>query len=723
MLTFKEYITEVLSPNQEADVATWPKRTTKATRATDQYFGRGNEDKHEELAGTQDKSEIHQKIEKHLGVEIKPEEYKEGKMKDKFGRQVRIGAVLGKTKAPTELARGFENDSTRQGKGYTGLSVRTTRSASGVAGQTSGNQSWEDESCKNIEGGCNRHYLPAEVRHGTVVSYLHDHQGKELARATFQPYHNPQGATMYKQDSYYGVKHAGFMEHNKKTEEALTGAHKKGSVMYEMHPKVYNNSGNWRIMHPKATSEDIDKEIAESGRSLSNLARSTDVPEIHQKILAHPEVTTSVLHDVAHSTTNPEVHKAVVNHPKAIAGTLEMMARTTGNPEVHNEILKHPLNNQTIMTSMASKSNNPEIQKALVNHPLADENILSKVGAYTNNPEVHKEILKHPMVANFANVGSDPSSILNNIAHNTEDRSVQKELIKHPKLSSDGLRSIAGSTVVPNIHEAILNHPNATKDVYGNTNTGVLSKISQQTESPKIHKMIVNHPDTTPEILSNVAGNSTDEGVHEAIMNHPKVDDYALSNMVRGGSHETRQKILQHPKASRFTLGSLASWSLTPELHKAILNHPEVNTSVVHEVSRSSSDPDVQLSTLNHPAVATPGAQSAVLDELSRHPANHEVSMAIMNHPKVDSSHIDNIARNTENPKTQMALLQHSKILGATPIRAIAARTNDPEVQRAAMNHPQTNISVFNTLANNRKNSEDMRNEIETRRKNYFTKQ
>ena len=151
MKTFKQFLNEVLSDAEKADVDTWPKRTVKATRATDKFFGRGIEDKHEELAGTQDKSEIHQAIEKHLGAEIKPEEYKEGKMKDKYGRQVRIGAVLGKAKAPVELTRGFENDTTRQGKGYTGLSVRTTRSPSGIAGQTSGGQSWEEESCKILK--------------------------------------------------------------------------------------------------------------------------------------------------------------------------------------------------------------------------------------------------------------------------------------------------------------------------------------------------------------------------------------------------------------------------------------------------------------------------------------------------------------------------------------------------------------------------------------------
>ena len=257
MKSFKYFINEVLNPEQEAEVGTWKKRTVKATKATDPYFGKGVEERVEPLTDVHEKSETHKKIETHLNKPITPEDYKRGKMKDVFGREVRIGAVLGKTDAPTNLARGFENDPTRQSKAQTGLSVRTTRSACGVAGQTSGNQSWEQESCKHFDTGSNRHFLPREVQQGTVVSYLHDKNNKEIARTTFQPYLNDKGHTMYKQDSYYGPRHAAFMEHNKKTEAELTGEHKGGSIFYNVNPKVYNNSRNESVVHPKATEADI----------------------------------------------------------------------------------------------------------------------------------------------------------------------------------------------------------------------------------------------------------------------------------------------------------------------------------------------------------------------------------------------------------------------------------------------------------------------------------
>lgn len=35
MLKFKQFINEILNPEQEADVATWAKRTIKATKATE----------------------------------------------------------------------------------------------------------------------------------------------------------------------------------------------------------------------------------------------------------------------------------------------------------------------------------------------------------------------------------------------------------------------------------------------------------------------------------------------------------------------------------------------------------------------------------------------------------------------------------------------------------------------------------------------------------------
>lgn len=288
-VSFKKYIQlhEVLNAEEKEEVATWH-RDPEALKHTDHYFGVGVDDKHEQLHNTDNKSEIHKAIEHHLGQEINHNEYRAGHAKDKYGRPVRIGALLQKTKAPDELVKGFANDSTRQGKKFTGLTVRTTRSKEGVAGQTSDGQSWQGESCKNIKTGCNSHYLPKEVEHGTVVSYLHDHTGKEIARTTFQPHVNNEGHRMYKINSTYGIDHAGFKEHNKKTESELSGPHKGGEMHYNIHDNVYNDNQPYKQVHPNATAEDLHK-------SLNN----DKLPSyMKADILAHPNLGEKSVDDV-----------------------------------------------------------------------------------------------------------------------------------------------------------------------------------------------------------------------------------------------------------------------------------------------------------------------------------------------------------------------------------------------------------------------------------------
>lgn len=349
MKHFKQFLKEALTKKQEHQVAKWPKRTAEATEATDPYFGKGVEDKHEDLDEAQDKSEIHKAIEKHLGAEIKPEDYKVGHIPDKYGRQVRIGAALNKAKAPAELARGFENDTTRQGKGLTGLSVRTTRSACGVAGQTSGDQSWAQESCKNFANGQHKESLPSEVEHGTVVSYLHDKAGNELARATFQPHKNDAGNSLYKLNSYYGIKHAGFMAHNMKTEAELTGEHKGGSPIYRINPHVYNNepNGYGTVMHPNSSPEDI------------NTALSDSSPRARAAALTHPATTPEHI-NTALNDKDLNVRKAAASHPKASSENLMkalddkdlfVRSKAVQNPNVTKEHLERASNDESELIS------------------------------------------------------------------------------------------------------------------------------------------------------------------------------------------------------------------------------------------------------------------------------------------------------------------------------------------------------------------------------------
>ncbi len=473
MKSFKFFVNEVLTPAQARKVETWPKRTPMATAATDPFFGKGVEDKHEPLSDTQAKSSTHQAIEKHLGKTIAPEEYKSGKMTDTFGRQVRIGAVLGKTKAPAELSRGFENDATRQAKGESGLSVRTTRSATGVAGQTSGKQSWEEESCKNIKSGCNKHYLPAEVEHGTVVSYLHDKGGKELARATFQPFTNDAGHTMYQKNSYYGVRHSGFMKHNDETETALSGEHKGGSPIYRIKSGVYNNAKPSTAIHPKTTGADIEKTL--------------DSPIVSERVavLTHPKLTSKHL-DKALADPNYQVKKAALQHPNLTPEhiTKIMNAPSTGGWDDEASSLKiAAIGNKNATPShinQALESPDSRLRITAINNINANATHITKAMKDTDS-DVRRAAVSHP--------NSTTEHI--DTALNDKDRIVRQMALQHPKATAEHIERGLNDTL-PVVRQTAIEHPNANS-----------SHITKALGDPDRHVRLyaIRHPNATKEHL------------------------------------------------------------------------------------------------------------------------------------------------------------------------------------------------------------------------------
>ena len=371
MLRFKAFllISEELNDSQREEFNQMP-RDPKAVKATDHYFGVGNDVVSKPLEGTMDKSEIHKAIERHLERPISHQDYKNGITNDEYGRQTKIGKLLTKTKAPSTLVNGFANDTTRQGKKFTGLTAITTRSPggdpskgdkSGIAGQTSSNQSWEQQSCKNVKTGLHKECLPQEIKHGTVVTYLQDHEGRELARATLQPHINDQGHTAYAVDSHYGIDHAGFKAHAEQLAKDLSGPHKGGSIVYKKHPDVYNDNGNTEMMHPNVTSDDITKAlndddwfvrraaIAHPKATPEHITKALNdkIPSIRFAASLHPKVTPeqnvkiSKNIDKDLNDIDPDVRATASLHPKA---TSEQLTKALNDPEryVRQMAIEHP---------------------------------------------------------------------------------------------------------------------------------------------------------------------------------------------------------------------------------------------------------------------------------------------------------------------------------------------------------------------------------------------
>lgn len=253
MLRFKEFLKEYLTDEQRKKYADI-EMTPEARKNTDHFFGHGVDGVREDIKNyTPDKSEIHKKIENHIGQEISHEDYAKGLVKDKYGRDVKIGKLI----KDDNLRNQFTSDPIREGikkaKSHYVTIVRGTE----VAGQTNGQEtpehpnghSWKDISCKNVDNGSNRGYLVNEIKHGTVVMRVHDHNNQEIYRATLHPFYNKKGSVMYNLDAEYGVKHPSFTNHAKDVAERLSGDDTNG--VFRIHPSVYNDSRIFQRLHNK----------------------------------------------------------------------------------------------------------------------------------------------------------------------------------------------------------------------------------------------------------------------------------------------------------------------------------------------------------------------------------------------------------------------------------------------------------------------------------------
>lgn len=372
MLGFKEFLNEYLLFDQEKNLKAavekaYPKHdnymTPKAREATDNFFGNGNDLVKEPLINfDHDKSEVHQAVEKHLKKPLTHEEYIKGTTSDQHGRQVRLGKLI----TDPQLRNDFASDNTRAG-----TKKNQQHYVSVVRGLESGGQtnsqpnaehpkghSWGDQSCKNVDTGSNKKYLPHEIAHGTVLVRVHDHTGQEIYRASLQPHHNDAGDTAYAMDAEYGVKHPSFTAHAHDVANRLSGEYKGG--LYTKHPKVYSNNKVKKIFHPQDTtySKPLDERIADATNPKATqeyLFKSLDDPheDVRQAALTNKNInekhitkalkdqdTFVVMNALSHSKSTPEHTMIGLKHPDASVRSYAILSATHSNEDHLEKALK-----------------------------------------------------------------------------------------------------------------------------------------------------------------------------------------------------------------------------------------------------------------------------------------------------------------------------------------------------------------------------------------------
>ena len=469
--------------------------TPQARDATDHFFGKNNDHVREDIKGhdEENKSEVHKKVESHLGSNIDVGSYKKGLTKDKHGREVRIGKVI----KDESLRNEFAKDSTRAGvkssHGHYCTVVRGTE----VAGQTNSapneqhphGHSWGDESCKNIDSGSNKKYLSHEVKHGTVLVRVHDHSDKEIYRATLHPHLNDLGHTAYDVNSEYGIKHSSFSNHAKDVAKRLSGTHKGGSAHYKIHPKVYNDTEN---------SED----------------------SLGKHYMVHPSISSDDLKNI-------KLSKEVIKHPNATKEQLDAGIEHE-LPEIRTEVVRHP-NATKEHFDKGIEDKSAEVRRAVVQHPGASKEHLSKA-LHDKDSFIRSYVFHHPNATKeHVDTGiKDRSALVRAVA--VRHRDATKEHVDLGIKDKD-----------PSVRDSALRSRNATEEHYN---------IALNDKDPEIRAYSVRSHHTSKENLMK-ASKDTHPDVRAAVAAHPKVDKKTLDHMINDSSSKVRTAVMKNPTATK----------------------------------------------------------------------------------------------------------------------------------------------------------------------------
>jgi hypothetical protein len=518
MISFRQfYLLEYLTPAQIKKYSAH-KMTSKARADTDHFFGKDNDHVREEIINyDHDKSEVHKQVENHLGTHISPEDYKSGIIKDKYNRPIKLGRAI----KDETLRNAFASDNTRAlSKQNVKPHMSIVRGVE-VAGQTNpepdadhpSGHSWKDESCKNITDGSNKKYLAHEIKHGTVLVRAHDHKNKEIYRATLQPYHNDQGHVAYMVNGEYGVKHPSFTSHAHNVAMRLSGDHKGGGDIYDLHPNVYDDFGKSKILHPNLKSGDLSKYL--------------NSKDHHVRIMAMQHPNTTAEHITKGVSDNHElVRYHAITHPKANA---EHLTKALEDVSEYNrvQIAKHQYATADHINKLLNDKSTQVKVTALESPHVTAEHINTAMN--DKNYEVRAAAVKHP------------NATLQHVSRALKDKveEVRQSAIQNPNVTPEHITHALNSKNEV-MKQLAMRHRNVTGE---HINTAMNDK------NYVVRALAARHPNATLQHIS-TAIKDKEPLVRMTAFANPNVTAEHISHGLTDKDSSVRFQALQHPKAS-----------------------------------------------------------------------------------------------------------------------------------------------------------------------------
>ena len=556
MIKFKTFLTEYLTAGQRKLYAD-TQMTEKARADTDHFFGVGNDHVQEDVIGLEpDKSEVHRAVERHLGKQIKHDEYVKGVTKDRHGRDVRLGRLIRDEK----LRNQFANDNVRAGSKRTSGHYMTIVRGTEVAGQTNSEpdpqhpkgHSWGDLSCKNVDTGVNRSFLKGEVKHGTVVVRAHDHTGQEIYRATLQPHHNHEDKVAYSLDSEYGLKHPAFTAHAHDVARRLSGEfkmHNPESAVFTKHEDVYNDNGQSRMLHPDLKNTDLHK-IMDSNPStplamlaakhhnvddtLLDKAMNHSSARVHAAAAANPLASSKHLHKALDSD-NFNVQLAAANNPNIRPEHVDKIVKN-GDSELLTSIAKHPSVQPHHIDQIIDSNSESKIYSILGNRHINKEHLdkIIAMGKQSLNKHVAKHRLATPehldkLLDHGNNLGVMEAAASN---RNASEANLMKALSKHdlPTVRRD---AVSNEKAPDSFLHHVLDLPHTDSEVR-------MAAASNENASSSLLHRALDDKDYWVRASAAQNPNAKEEHLHKAINDFSGPDSYL-----------TRRSAARHPNVTK----------------------------------------------------------------------------------------------------------------------------------------------------------------------------
>jgi hypothetical protein len=720
-MDLRHLLVEYLTDEQRARFAN-VSMTPKARKHTDHFFGVGNDVVHGEIADGQghqhDKSEIHRAVERHLGKEIPTEHYRSGRTTDHLGRETRLGRLIKDAK----LRDQFASDSTREGSRKGSTFKTSTHRGIEVAGQTNSapdakhpnGHSWGGQSCKNVDTGINRHYLEHEVKHGTIAHFVHDHDGKEIYRATLHPYHSESGRhVVYGVDAEYGIKHPAFTASAHEVAKKLSSSRGTKST-FEIHPDVYNDSGRDSLIHPNAGAAAVMRMYKNDDISLRDAIEHHSIGSTEMKTLISRQPGSNAAVVALH----PKADQSVVKHALK---ELRHSNNNYGAVFVASRAPHHNVDGKEL-SKLMDNHNIDEVSKShLLHHPNLPSHYVEKFATHSDQ-KLRIHALNHPSVTNeraaniidsidvsrfhhslpktfkdTAHISTDNlHKIFDKVHEGTYEGSerVCEALAQHPNVDAHLISKIVNKQVPIHVVKLALDSAHKLgRQTHHNISTEILDKAIEN-KHYNLVPVVAKHDHASPEAIHDFVQKIPDIDLSHHMLNHvyhnnPHVKPETLQHLYdRDTQGHHRYSIVEHPKA-------------TPEMRKHFSDH--VNAEYVAENGNFTS---ANLDEIKHHAANSQGAASRLLaNETVRkpehisaiipHAASYKVEGVVSTDaasatPRLKAEHIDQVIKHHEDVSAS-AILNHPNVSPDTKTKLlkVAAADNIASMVRRDVSRPR----------------------------------